>query len=527
MQEGSQSSLPEAIRYGGSAFLMGWFLLFFSGEIWGIDFEYATESVAYVSLISIACCFVTLVVLNLIGRKGIVKPQVGGLHFIALGVILTLGTVGIAFGHVLPTPVFVISCVAVGASGAFFICAAILQLARLEPRAVLITCGVIFLVGIFIYSFAFYVPRALTTPILCLLPFLSCFFFAFDKAGPIHSLPEALDEAPQKESLVSWRAIILLSIFMLFSCVVRGYLPFSIDNASFSYTRSFSIVLMLIMAASVVIVPALLPERIPLSALYKGVFIIGVLLFALFPIFGMEDPIVLVLADGYRGLCALMTLAFFAFMARDLHFFGYRSVGGGLVVYIACGFLGWLLGLLLHDAGLDADAIRIYSSIQCVVVLLAFIVLFRQNEVDRFSNRIEGEFGAGVGSSDVHAGKAPSPDGVQADGAQVGGRTAGGEAARGNALEGGEALRGNAAEGGEAGGRWRQNLAGIAAEKGLTAREEEVFILLAKGFKARNISERLSVSYNTTRAHIRNIYQKCDVHSQEEFVDLIDAPHDE
>jgi|GEM_PF-5865633 len=63
----------------------------------------------------------------------------------------------------------------------------------------------------------------------------------------------------------------------------------------------------------------------------------------------------------------------------------------------------------------------------------------------------------------------------------------------------------------------------IGAEAGLTPRELEVFILLAKGRDTEHIAEDLVVSYYTVRAHVRNIYEKLGVHSKQEMLDMIDT----
>lgn len=487
MQE-SQYNLSGIIQYGGCAFLIGWFLLFFSGEIWGLDFDPAAELVVTLSLTSIASCFFTLVALNIIGRKRPLLAKAGGVKYLVFGAILCAGTVGITLGHTVPL-LLIASCVAVGISGAFFICATILQLARLRPRNILITCGGVFLVGIMVYSFAFYVPRELTNIILWALPLLASLFYAFDKGEQVVHVQDASVSAGSEKPASGMRTVVLLSLFILFSCVVRGYLPFYIDNEYFSYLRSFSIVGMLVMAAIAVIVPAVLPEKYQLSVLYRAIYIIGVVLFALFPIFGLDNPVVLILEDGFRGLCAIVSLSFFACMARQVPFFGFKNVGGGLAVCIACGFIGWLAGLVLHDANLSADVLRIYCSVQCVIVLLAFIILYRQPEMERFVDVALQPVDGRETNVPVYESSVPVPE--------------------------------------SGGGRWRQKMLAIAKEKALTSREEEVFILLAKGYKAQNISEKLSISYNTTRAHIRNIYQKCDVHSQQEFIDLLEEEVEE
>ena len=52
----------------------------------------------------------------------------------------------------------------------------------------------------------------------------------------------------------------------------------------------------------------------------------------------------------------------------------------------------------------------------------------------------------------------------------------------------------------------------------LTPREEEILALLAKGFVSKEIAERLAISYETVRDHLRNIYHKLHVHWRLEAV---------
>lgn len=58
----------------------------------------------------------------------------------------------------------------------------------------------------------------------------------------------------------------------------------------------------------------------------------------------------------------------------------------------------------------------------------------------------------------------------------------------------------------------------IAKAFQLTKREEETLLLLVKNKSAATIADELFVSKNTVRTHIRNLYNKLDVHSQEDVV---------
>lgn len=58
----------------------------------------------------------------------------------------------------------------------------------------------------------------------------------------------------------------------------------------------------------------------------------------------------------------------------------------------------------------------------------------------------------------------------------------------------------------------------LATSYGLTQREAAVLELLARGKNASAIQDELVISYNTAKTHIRHIYTKLDVHTQQELI---------
>lgn len=62
----------------------------------------------------------------------------------------------------------------------------------------------------------------------------------------------------------------------------------------------------------------------------------------------------------------------------------------------------------------------------------------------------------------------------------------------------------------------------IAARYRLSAREGEVFLLLAQGHTRPSIAKRLFVSENTVREHGKSIYKKLHIHSKQQLIDMVD-----
>lgn len=77
--------------------------------------------------------------------------------------------------------------------------------------------------------------------------------------------------------------------------------------------------------------------------------------------------------------------------------------------------------------------------------------------------------------------------------------------------------------GGGGGGAWVTKCKATAAAHGLSARETEIMIMLAKGRSLPHIQETLHIASGTAHTHARHIYAKLDIHSRQELLDLIES----
>ena len=72
-------------------------------------------------------------------------------------------------------------------------------------------------------------------------------------------------------------------------------------------------------------------------------------------------------------------------------------------------------------------------------------------------------------------------------------------------------------------GRWKTRCAEIASGSKLSARETEVFLLLAKGRGTEHIQNKLGISSHTVKTHTYNVYKKLGVKNREELLDLVEG----
>ena len=71
-------------------------------------------------------------------------------------------------------------------------------------------------------------------------------------------------------------------------------------------------------------------------------------------------------------------------------------------------------------------------------------------------------------------------------------------------------------------GWFKKNCTIIAERYLLSKRETEVLFLLAKGYNSIYIQEKLFISEGTAKTHIRHIYRKLDVHSQQDLMRMVE-----
>ncbi|MFR4999618.1 MAG: helix-turn-helix transcriptional regulator [Slackia sp.] len=70
---------------------------------------------------------------------------------------------------------------------------------------------------------------------------------------------------------------------------------------------------------------------------------------------------------------------------------------------------------------------------------------------------------------------------------------------------------------------FEERCSAIAQRHGLSPRECEVFVMLARGRNREYIQEQLVVSRNTVKAHVKHVYAKLGIHAHQELIDLVEA----
>lgn len=70
---------------------------------------------------------------------------------------------------------------------------------------------------------------------------------------------------------------------------------------------------------------------------------------------------------------------------------------------------------------------------------------------------------------------------------------------------------------------WQRKIDNVMNAFGLTERQQEVFRMLVRGRNAQYIADNFYISHSTAKAHIRNIYRKLGIHTQQELISMVEA----
>ncbi|MEE0706761.1 MAG: helix-turn-helix transcriptional regulator [Adlercreutzia sp.] len=255
----------------------------------------------------------------------------------------------------------------------------------------------------------------------------------------------------------------------------------------------------LVIATAVTALLAAIATHSPNPTLvYRGCFPVLLLVLSLLPFFGetLGSLVGLVVIACY-DVCGMVVLIYVAACSRRLEV----STYGLSSLYLAGSSLFLLLGLaaggllrsLSADFGLSLLTLLAFAALYpLAVVLMVVLRPFRgENRAPDASPSLcsEGEVSASDGSDQCESGDTPDAQASEKDATDA-------------------ALR--------------RRIDLMATEYGLTPRECEIAVYLARGRSAKFIAEDLVISENTTWAHIKRIYAKTGLHGKQEFMSAVE-----
>ena len=279
------------------------------------------------------------------------------------------------------------------------------------------------------------------------------------------------------------------------------------ETASFNESAIWFFVFSAVVCLALVI-PAARSRQCSMTPYYRLVIVLCTAGFALVPVFEMSSALPhLIFTVGY----ALFEVLAWVIMAELAHRFQYTSVqvfGIGRILVVEIGVIAGVV--LFPSLGVQGVEARLLVTISVVSVILITVVshyVLRAQDIPQLedvpgSARSEAEGSAVEGSREV-AGESRGA----ADAARL--------APREDGNTGAPAFKGSPRI------PLLERCRIVGAYYGLTEREVDVMHLFATGRTAARVQEELVISAGTVNTHAMHIYQKMDIHSRQELMELV------
>lgn len=294
-----------------------------------------------------------------------------------------------------------------------------------------------------------------------------------------------------KRSLAALGSLLGLIIASLVLSCLFGFVwemtVFSVGSVNEAHLAP--LVANLAVAAVVIALVLYARKRIDLGIAYRIVVPVIVVLFAVLPFFWDTNPVALnIIMSASYGVFDVIIWSLVAACSYDFAVSGY--IVGGIVraLSILLRLVGIGIGYLIMLVPGNASTLIVGLSIGAlyVLVMLGLFYALRRKRRGWFGPILEND--VEIEAKDDKA-DAPAPNPTPA-----------------------------APETDERAELYQS----LAEDYGLTRREAEVLPYLARGRSAKVIAEALFVSESTVRTHTRRIFEKTDLHSKQQLIDLIE-----
>lgn len=493
------SYLVPGIRFAGGACWVAWVFALYSGEFFfGSDaFIISSQNNAYfISTISLT---ISLLGIGFFHTRLYSFVQNNRFIF-AMSVVASLGTAMVIFGAVdeVQTPAFFIGNVITGFGTSWLAMRLAVQISELRPIAIMIISVLVQVVGCFIYVLAIQLPHYSGIALLITIPVLAALLFSMNGSEDRTAKSDGSNTLPRR---FIWFAFTVFVLFVAFS-VIRGYYPNFITSYEFALSRGMTTMLCFIGYTVIVVAGAFMQKDSSVGAFLYWTMVGLVAIFAVAPLLGIGSA---VSGSWHTAANVLCNAAIWTLLCSVAHKSGsstLRVVGIGYAIVAFGSTVGIGLGWLLFIWGVGDASMARLSAIILIILLIIVLVGVQKKDLAEMTQPAEEEE---EGLFDFESTPAFVTSAQQIAGVQS------------------QTPAEPFAEADKPVPWWKLRMENIALAFGLTKRELDILIELGKGKDIQTIAGDLYISYNTARAHVRNIYAKCGVHSRHELQQIIDS----
>lgn len=513
-----------SFKYLGFGCYYAWiFLCYNSGVLFPVSSNvagFSAQSVMYLlSTIALSC---VLIISALCHRKA--DRLVGSFPFVlTAGALASLSTVLVTLE--IPqtgTPLFFAGCVTTGLCTAFVALRFGVLYSSMEASKAMANVAGAFVFAGALYFIAIGLPPAVGMGLTILLPFMAALCSATCQESLFSRSLSDISEpakAASKSSHIGFFVKLVIAVGA-FSTICGFYngLGVNLNNITgqvvASGTNAVMVFIVLIISGVLLLVSGTVTEAFKVSKLYYPVILIACFAIVVFPLFGGYNDIQRIMIGAMYNLFILFVWCMLAHIANrtsltPVFVFGLGRGASGLGTTV-----GWLVSMLAAPQVADnSDNMLALSLVMAFILIVISMVVLKEGAIDA---ALEGtakkqqaftttQGTASIGSLHTYPWLSGAASSLPITGSPVfePASTANDEAASTTL-----ASKINA-----------ENPTLSAA--GLSDREIEVLQLLASGSTIEGIADKLCVSFNTAKSHVRHVYTKLDVHSRKELMSFL------
>lgn len=355
---------------------------------------------------------------------------------------------------------------------------------NVEPLRTSLEAPLAFLIAAVIYLGVQFLPPIADVLIVAALPAVSGYllFVHFQVWSPKHEFTVL----PFKIHLgtFSWKIGACACLTGMADGTVRAVFLFTSDTTVQDFYR-FPLLWAGIITLVIIYGCALFSQERGFKSMYRTVMLIMAIFFMLLPVFTGYSEIESIIGLAGYGTFNVLIWILLADITSTYRLSGIMVFGVGWGMVTLGFFLGSQLGqILCLGAPFSPQMLSLIALLATVAILISYMFVFSERDLEQMATSEEEDGGKVL--SDAQGHPTETQDGMRRQ-------------------------------------RFQDRCNDVASQYGLTERETEIMVLFAKGRSAARIQEELFLSRGTVSTHLRHVYQKLDVHSKQELIDLIEG----
>lgn len=479
-----------AAKYLTYAFWRSWILSVYTAPIWSIFAAGEAASSAFLSMYLFSTlAYVVVCVLCAVGYRKVAGLLNRRVPMLALGVVSTVGVLleyadlGLIGGG--PGALFAVGTILTGVCTAPISIRAGQIYAHTRPTVAVSNTALSEVASGLIYFFVALNEPVISLVVVAALPFMASLMSCLGKVDIEPRERNAAKDQTSRPIAALARFLVVVFLITFIAYCVRGM--FLTENSG-QTTRinAIAISLVVFLSFGIALICAFSRSFSFTWLYYPIVLMLGVACLLLFTAEGMGKwPLIMVVC--IYSLTSLFNWGMLTYAAKSDYWDPIEVFGFGRAAF-ALGSLAGLIAITWLGLGHVGPQAMQFLGIGFAAVLVACVlVIFREKDIVEITNA------AWLASENE---KRPDPADYEAD-----------------VLEAGQIAVAVAAE------ARVLTVDEYADERNFTRRERDVFPLMLQGRGSKSIAEKLVISDNTAKSHIRSIYAKCGVHTRSEFIE--------